>query len=296
MIIKHLKENTLEAFKDFCRKHKTIHDESYLYEEDLDDLDLEIHPTLLLYDQDKIIGVLSVMLDPYFLKASKSRIRIFYCESGLLSHYTMLLEAMPRLKGIKTIEAFLPVHNEASIQIFSSLGFSYYRTAYIMKRAHQDQPTYNFPDSYTLKPFVKDRDEVHFQTIRNEAFKTLKGSEQALDMDMVKKITSADYLIKDGIQLLYFKDHPIGLVRVEEDQDVKGKFSFIAPIALLPDHQGKGLGKELLNAGISLGYDCNLETCQLCVNAENEQALSLYKRAGFVIDEAIGCYHLKYNS
>lgn len=296
MFTKVLDEKNLDQFKAFCRRHKTKHDESYLYEEDLDDFNLDRHPTVLLYDGEKLIGVYSVMLDEYFMKAKKTRIRILYCESGQIDHYKMLINAMPLLEGINQIEAFMPADQIRSIDIFKLLGFDYYRTSYIMRRESQDRPGYNFPDKYSLKPFLQGKDEIDFQRIRNEAFKNLKGSEQPLTLDMVKSMTSADYLLKDGIQLLYFEDQAIGLVRVQEDEDDSGNISFVAPIALMPDHQGKGLGRQLLNVGILLGYENNLPNCGLCVNAENENALSIYKKAGFKITKAFGCYHMNYKS
>ena len=62
-----------------------------------------------------------------------------------------------------------------------------------------------------------------------------------------------------------------------ESESEGGKdYSFVAPLAILPEHQGKGLGSSLLRAGIQIGYDNGYKDCMLTVNGENENALKLY--------------------
>ncbi len=106
-------------------------------------------------------------------------------------------------------------------------------------------------------------------------------------------MTTDDYLLKDGVQILWQGNEAVGLLRMELEDGPDGRFSFVAPIALLPGHQGKGLGTELLKAGIAICQNNDLNDCMLSVNAENEQALGLYTKVGFTIDEAVSCFQMK---
>ena len=290
-------EDTIVPFKKYCQEHRYEHDESYLYEEDMDDFDpFGPHPTWLLINDDTIIGVLSLMLDDYFIAGHKTRLRIFHCLSNNLDHYKQLIEAVEISNtSVKTLEMFLPNKVHKVQAIVKSLGFSYYRTAYVMVRKDQEPTFGTFSKPYSLKPFVHGEDEVNYAHIRNTAFQTLKGSEAPLSSEVVKKLTNDPYLLKDGLQILWFHDTPVGVLRMVEEEDQSGKYSFVAPIALLPEHQGRGLGTQLLRAGIAIGQESGFDHCMLSVNAENEQALGLYTKVGFIIDEAVSCLQKDYH-
>lgn len=293
-----LTETYVTAFKLYCQVHRYEHDESYLYEEDMENFDpFGQHPTWLLINHGVIIGVLSLMLDDYFLASHKTRIRIFHCKSQHTAEYRQLLEAvtLPNIL-INTIEMFLPNKVPKVQSIMKSLGFSYYRTSYVMIRRGQEATFGIFPKPYTLKPFVHNQDEVAYAKIRNTAFKKLKGSEAPMSLDIIKKLTNDPYLLKDGLQILWYLDNPVGLLRMIKEEDQSGNYSFVAPIALLPEHQGKDLGTQLLRAGIAIGQANGYDNCMLSVNAENEQALGLYTKVGFVIDQAVSCFLKNYDS
>ncbi|MNW68105.1 ribosomal-protein-alanine N-acetyltransferase [compost metagenome] len=64
----------------------------------------------------------------------------------------------------------------------------------------------------------------------------------------------------------------------------------IGPLALLPEYQGKGLGRVLLRAALHLSKNKGYNRSILCVNAENERAQALYTGEGFKQVEAAACY------
>ncbi|RJG23624.1 GNAT family N-acetyltransferase [Paenibacillus thiaminolyticus] len=76
---------------------------------------------------------------------------------------------------------------------------------------------------------------------------------------------------EDGLQ---------GYIYVEREPEFdEGRIEFIA---VAPSARGRGIGAALLQRG--LGYlfeDPRIEKITLCVRADNEQALHLYRRAGF---------------
>ena len=64
----------------------------------------------------------------------------------------------------------------------------------------------------------------------------------------------------------------------------------IGPIAVLPAHQGKGLGKQLLRTAVEFAGKMNFKKTMLCVNADNERAKELYLKEGFVQTEGVTAY------
>ena len=75
-----LSQKWLQPLKAYFIAHRYEHDESYLYEEDLEAfiVDSKENPTWLYIIDGSIRGVLSFMMTDYFLKGHKTRIRMFY--------------------------------------------------------------------------------------------------------------------------------------------------------------------------------------------------------------------------
>ncbi|MCK8059169.1 MULTISPECIES: GNAT family N-acetyltransferase [unclassified Fusibacter] len=292
MTIKLMTQNELSDFLSYCETYRYAHDESFLDEEEMAEFTVnEKDPTYLLYNEDKLIGVLSIMYDDYYVAGQKARIRIFHCIEDIREHYQLLLSAaLPVEFDIDRLEMFLPDKVSGVQDIVKDLGFSYYRTSYVMVRKGKDRVTANFPVGYELKPLVVDRDEEAYAFIRNKAFENLKGSQTPINKEIVHKLFNDKWLLKEGMQLLWYKDSPVGVLRMIHESDDTGEYSFVAPIALLPEHQGKGIGRELLKAGIELGQQNDLNDCMLVVNAENEQALSMYQKSGFETLESVSCF------
>ncbi|XMB66299.1 GNAT family N-acetyltransferase [Mycoplasmatota bacterium zrk1] len=290
-----LNEKYLEAFKEYCLKYRYVHDESFLYDDDLEKFELNVkNPTQLLLDENKICGVISLMIDEYFLKSKKARVRIFHCEKSLKSHYNMLLNGILPLEfQVDKLEMFLPRSLKETRIILEELLFNYYRTSFVMIRKDKPLIDFSFIDDYQLKPFRKGIDEEHYAKIRNRAFKDLKGNKTPITKEMVLKQYDDSYLLKDGMQILWHLSKPVGIVRMLRESDESGNYSFVAPIALIPEYQGKGLGGMLLRAGISIGQDNGINNSMLVVNGENENALTLYKREGYVIETEVSCYEKK---
>jgi mycothiol synthase len=64
----------------------------------------------------------------------------------------------------------------------------------------------------------------------------------------------------------------------------------IGPLAIIPEYQGKGLGRILLRASLRFAREKSYKRTILCVNAENERAKALYNQEGFRQVEAVACY------
>lgn len=292
MKVEKLNEERLPLFLRYCEKYKYAHDESFLYEDDLKEFGIDDeNPTWLLLEGETLMGVLSLICDEYFARGRRARVRIFHCVETKEEHYKALFDhARPFEVPAEKIEMFLPDKLKETRRILESLDFGYYRTSYVMIRKGKEAPEVTLPEGFSLTPFVPGRDEEAFAEIRNIAFKNLKGSETPITIEDVKKHSTDKLLLNEGIQILRDGEKPVGLVRMIREEDETGVYSFVGPIALIPRYQGRGLGRELLKAGILIGIKNGLENSMLVVNGENEQALGLYRKTGYEIDMAVSCF------
>ncbi|MDY0074481.1 MAG: GNAT family N-acetyltransferase [Acholeplasmataceae bacterium] len=289
-----LNNEYLSQFKNYMSTYRLAHDETFLSLEDIENfrIDQNNH-TMISIKRGEIIGCLSLMLSPYYLKANKARVRIFHCIEPIQYHYETLLKSIGDLSNeIEKLELFIPDYLGPVIQIYKSLGFTYYRNAYVMEEKNKSQVYAKFPKGFELKPFRFNQDEEAYAEVRNRAFRHLKGSEVPLTPDQVKDQYQDKSVLKDGMRILWHHQVHVGVIRMLLDEEGR-LISFVAPIAIIPEYQGRGLGLELLNAGIEIGQNAGLYDCLLSLNSENEQALKLYKKLDFEVLITVSCYHLK---
>jgi mycothiol synthase len=133
-------------------------------------------------------------------------------------------------------------------------------------------------------------DEAIWCEVRNAGFAKLRGSETPITPEMVTKMISSEDNIEGGSMILYHNDRPVGVVRGAKDEYEDSPIMNIGPLALIPEYQGKGLGRCLLRASLRLAKERSYKRTILCVNAENERAKALYIQEGFKQVEAVVCY------
>lgn len=69
------------------------------------------------------------------------------------------------------------------------------------------------------------------------------------------------------------------------------KKGHVVSVAVLPEHRGKGLGKALMQEGISGMISKRCDEVYLEVRVSNESAVKLYEQLGFVIKTRIRGYY-----
>jgi mycothiol synthase len=107
---------------------------------------------------------------------------------------------------------------------------------------------------------------------------------------MIVKMNSGEDYIEGGLMILYHRQEPVGVVRGAMDDYEDAPIMNIGPLAILPEYQGKGLGRSLLRASLRFAKDKDFKRTILCVNAENDRAKALYLQEGFKQVEAVACY------
>ncbi|WZL79442.1 GNAT family N-acetyltransferase [Eubacteriales bacterium mix99] len=77
--------------------------------------------------------------------------------------------------------------------------------------------------------------------------------------------------------LIMLPSGPIGKIRMEQ----YGKNGFVSGFGILPDYQGKGYGKQALQAALGILNRKGIKNITLEVNPDNKNALHLYESCGF---------------
>jgi mycothiol synthase len=293
MRIEALSNERVEEFLNYCRTYRRDIDDSFLYEEDLRNFKADSeNPTYIIVDDgDKITAAASLIVDEYMKRGKKGRFRIFHSILNRFEHYRMLLEAiLEHTVGLEKIIVFSPIVNEELSSTLEMLEFTAERYSYLLVREDQEVPEAISPEGYNVKPMKAGRDEEVWCQVRNTSFANLLGNETPMNPEMVTKMIAAEDFIEGGAMILYHGEKPVGIVRAAKDEYEDAPIVNIGPLAVIPEYQGRGLGRMLLREAISFSREKGYSRTILCVNAENERAKALYLQEGFKQVEAVACY------
>ncbi len=114
------------------------------------------------------------------------------------------------------------------------------------------------------------------------AFKGILNAEQLANL--LKRIYSIESLEKQMVNgevfwIAYENEQPLGYVSAFESIEENKKAVVLKKIYILPEAQGKGLGKMLIKT--ALDHFPNNELLFLYVNSDNKPAISFYISQGF---------------
>jgi mycothiol synthase len=294
MRIDELGAERVADFIDYCRKHRLEVDDSFLYEQDLQDFEpSEENPTYIITNQTgEIVATASLMIDDYHKRGKRARFRIFHSKIEDAKYYQLLLEAIiKKTEAIDKVFLFVPMENKNLIRFIEGLEFTVERYSFLLVRTEQDVPTYSLPEGYEIRPFRPGHDEEIWCQVRNAGFASLQGSETPVTPEMVTKMTEEQDYLKGGMMILFHRDLPVGVIRGSDDEYENSPIMNIGPIAIIPEYQGRGLGRSLLRASLRFAKEQSYKKTVLCVNGDNEHAKALYVQEGFKQVEAVACYH-----
>lgn len=296
MKIEALTKERTEDFAAYCRKHRMEIDESFLYDEDLKDFESnDENPTYILTTQEgEIRAAASLILDDYHRRGKRARFRIFHSEIEDAGCYRMLMQAiLKHTEGLDKVFLFVPTTNEKLRKFVEELNFSVERYSFLLIREEMEVPAVNLPEGYGIKAFRPGEDEEAWCQVRNAGFARLQGSETPITPEMVAKMLSDTDYIEGGLMILYHGAKPVGIVRGTADEYEGSPIMNIGPLAIIPEYQGRGLGRSLLRASLHFAREKSYKRTVLCVNAENERAKALYLQEGFKQVEAVACYVMR---
>ncbi|MFC0186799.1 GNAT family N-acetyltransferase [Fictibacillus aquaticus] len=287
MRVECLTREKVPAFKRYCQKHIQKLDQSYITVTELDSFQPdEKNPTYVAFDEN---GEMTAAASLIINSSTKARFRIFHSDSGEPDIYKQLFDAMQKhTQKLNYVYLFTQETETNHRQMLESAGFEVERYSYVLAREPKRVLALDLPDGCTIVPFVFDRDEELFCEVRNAAFAQHPGNE-TLSSDIINQIINSAYYLEGGMMLLKHNDRAVGAVRVEKEMENGEQVIFISSLSVLPEYQGKGLGRQLLRACLQLGEEKGIPKAMLCVDSQNDRAAQLYEKEGFEKIESYVC-------
>ncbi|WP_217375976.1 mycothiol synthase [Paenarthrobacter ureafaciens] len=197
-----------------------------------------------------------------------------------------LLAALQEKRGFDGLTAWSHGNHEAAAELASRFGYGPVRELRKMRlmSSASSLPDAALPPGVTLRAFVPGQDEQAWLAANRAAFAhhpeqgsmtlaDLKAREEDAWFDPEGFLLAVD---ADGTLLGYH------WTKVHPKQGPHPAIGEVYVVGVTPDAQGSGLGKALTVAGIRHLQEKGLHAVMLYVDADNEAAVALYRKLGFV--------------
>ena len=186
------------------------------------------------------------------------------------------------------VHLWVPMPQSDDDDVAHGLGLHRGRDLCQMRRS---LPVEDMASSVSVRAFVPGDDEEAWLDVNNRAFRghPEQGSWTRRELEEREGqpwFDPAGFLVheEDGAMAAFC------WTKVQDDDHGDGEVGEIYVIAVNPDFQGKGLGRELVLAGLEYLSGLGLETAMLYVDNDNEPARALYRSLGFRDDHVDRAY------
>ena len=186
------------------------------------------------------------------------------------------------------VHLWVPKPDADDDAVAESTGLQRGRDLYQMRRA---LPVSEHRSTVKTRAFRPGEDEEAWLDVNNRAFHGHPEQGSWTRRDLAQR--EAQPWFDPAGFLLYEVGSALAAfcwTKVQEDEHEPGEVGEIYVIAVNPDFQGRGLGKELVLAGLEHLSSLGLTKAMLYVDRDNEEARGLYRALGFHDDHVDRAY------
>jgi mycothiol synthase len=240
-----------------------------------------LHPSLFAgaFDGDQLVGFASAELKITVVRPDRRRQGIgralvdFAPRLARDRGYTELL--MGAVPGDPIAPAFL-----------EATGFAYHSTVWDLDLPpDHDVPAPAWPDGVVGRPFDRERDVEPWVQVFNAAF---ADHPTPLQLSATFVLAGLDDPDSDNGDVVVVEEaatgEPIGFCATDPGRrnGRVAEHGEIWAVGVRPDRQGRGIGRQLVRAGVERLRAIGVPNVSLSVNGRNAGALGLYESEGFV--------------
>lgn len=197
-----------------------------------------------------------------------------------------LLAALQEKRGFDGLTAWSHGNHEAAAELAARFGYGPVRELRKMRlmSSTSSLPDAALPPGVTMRAFVPGRDEQAWLAANRAAFAN-HPEQGSMTLADLKAREEEDWFDPEGFLLAVNTDGELlgyHWTKVHPKQGAHPAIGEVYVVGVTPAAQGTGLGKALTVAGIRHLQEKGLHAVMLYVDADNEAAVALYQKLGFV--------------
>ncbi|MEV7605411.1 mycothiol synthase [Paenarthrobacter sp. NPDC089322] len=197
-----------------------------------------------------------------------------------------LLGALQDKRGFDGLSAWSHGNHEAAAELATRFGYGPVRELWKMRLMSSTAalPDAGLPVGVSLRTFVPGRDEKPWLAANRAAF-AHHPEQGSMTLADLQARMAEDWFDPAGFLLaVNSEDEILGFhwTKVHPRQGPHPPIGEVYVVGVTPAAQGSGLGKALTVAGIQHLQDKDLHSVMLYVDADNQAAVALYQKLGFV--------------
>lgn len=205
----------------------------------------------------------------------------------------ILADKLVEVRGLKGIKAWSHGDHEAAADLAASYGYRAIRELWRMRlvrqspsaaeRAPQPQPPQETPDGVRLRTFVPHQDESAWLTANAAAFAHHPEQGAMTLSDLQARIAESWFDPAGFFLAVNAKEEILGFhwTKIHPARPGQEALGEVYVVGVIPAAQGLGLGRILTKQGMDHLQEAGLRAIMLYVDADNEAAVSLYRKLGF---------------
>ncbi|MEC0168321.1 GNAT family N-acetyltransferase [Paenibacillus graminis] len=224
---------------------------------------------ILCYQDNHIIGLLSWYTSDGRIANINALVHPGHRRQGVFRSLLQRAAEDMKPQGIEVLCFRFPQGSQAGLAAAQSLGAVFNRSEYLMAL---NPMIVNSPVSMDLSLFPAGPEDFEFMVACSSA---AFGDSEAWTRRYFTQTNKPGRVT----YIAWMNNYRVGLIRFNSLNDV----TIIHDFCILPSHQGKGLGQNVLILALELLSQKPHPHIRLSVVTDNERALSLYRNAGFEV-------------
>ncbi len=236
-----------------------------------------------------IRGYVHVLPEPFIKRCVVSYLVHPADQTDRLSRH-LLDRALQKTKELKLARAHIFTSNENPLEkaFLGMMGFKHIRRFYEMNLDLQKARLPNADNVPFLCRAFNKGEEAALTRLQNRSFKNAWGFNPNTVAEIVYRTELPDCL-PEGIFITWDADRPIAYcwtkINLKRGNHKNKRSGSIQMFGVDPNYRGLGLAKQVFTAGLNYLIKQGIDIAQITVDSENEAALTIYKSAGFVIED-----------
>ncbi|MDF2880326.1 MAG: acetyltransferase [Clostridiaceae bacterium] len=267
----------IRELERICKKYDGIKKDIYLdYSINFND---KMESLFLLYEHKKLISLISMFV-PTQREAEISAYTLpEYRQNGYFKE--LLSKAVAELQKYNVLDFLFVCESQSknAKKVIEKLGGKYDFTEYLLRYNKLNIDIRNLPINSVELYEANLKDTETLINMSKEIFHDSYEEAESFVSKTFNSDTRRQYIAT-------VNNEPVGMCSV----NFEDKESSIFGLGILPEYQGNGYGKQMLNLILRNTAEENIKNIFIEVDSTNEKAFNLYKNNGFEIEVAFEYY------